>query len=135
MYPWPDGNYICYISIFNCNPRFIKEKEFQAFYKHNATTNYVCAHEMLHFIFYDYLDKNFKGKYKTLCESVIWKLSEVFNDVVLRLPEFVEITEQKNPGIYAQTNKELIKNQNLWKQTRNTKGFIEKYLTTNSNLM
>jgi len=127
-YSWPDGNYVCYISIFNCNPRFIKEKEFQAFYKHTATTNYVCVHEMLHFIFYDYLEKNFNDEYKSLRENAIWKLSEVFDDVVLRLPEFIVLTGQKDSSIYAQTAKELEQNLCLWEQSGNVNTFIRLYL-------
>jgi hypothetical protein len=128
MYPWPDGNYICYVSIFNCNPRFIKEKEFQAYYKHIATTNYVCAHEMLHFIFYDYVERNFNDEFKSLGENAIWKLSEIFNDVVLRLPEFIVLTGQKDPSIYAQTAKELEQNLNLWQKSNNVNSFIRSYL-------
>jgi len=33
-YTWSEGNYICAISIFNCNPRFINDKDFQAYYRH-----------------------------------------------------------------------------------------------------
>ena len=127
VYQWPDGNYICYISIFNCNPRFIKEKEFQAFYKHNATTNYVCVHEMFHFIFYDYLEKNFSNEYKTFGESVIWKLSEIINDVVLRLPGFVVLTGQIDPAIYAQTEQELKKYMKMWKDSAEVADFVRNY--------
>ncbi|MFA5776219.1 MAG: hypothetical protein WC988_01550 [Patescibacteria group bacterium] len=125
--PWPEGKYICYLSIFNCNPRFIETKEFQTFYKHPATTNYVCAHEMLHFIFYAYVGKNFDQEYKGLGEKVIWKLSEIFNDVVLRLPKFVAITGQKDPAFYAETKQELDDAIKLWEETKTVKAFIAKY--------
>lgn len=127
-HPWPEGKYICYLSIFNCNPRFIETKEFQAYYKHPETTNHVCAHEMLHFIFYDYVEKNFSLEYRGLGEKVIWKLSEIFNDVVLRLPEFAAITGQSNPGIYAETRQELDDAIKLWEETKSVKAFITKYL-------
>lgn len=118
--PWPEGKYICYLSIFNCNPRFIPTKDFQAFYKHPAGTNYVCCHEMLHFIFYDYFEKNFGGEN--------WKLSEIFNDVVLRLPEFVAITHQKDPAIYAETQQELNDGVKLWQEAGSVKKFVTGYL-------
>ena len=105
LYPWPEGKYISYLSIFNCNPRFIETKEFQVSYKHPETTNYVCVHEMLLFIFYDYLKKNFSKEYKKLDSKYIWKLSEIFNDVVLRLPEFVSITGQKTLHFTQKPNK------------------------------
>ena len=130
---WPEGRYICYPSIFNCNPRFIGTKEFQVFYKHPETTNYVCAHEMLHFIFYDYIEKHYNQKYKRLEEKVIWKLSEIFNDVVLRLPEFIAITGQKDPGIYAETRDELNDAIKLWENTKTVGAFVTKYLVLFSN--
>ena len=125
--PWPEGRYICYLSIFNCNPRFIETKEFQAFYKHPATTNHVCAHEMLHLIFYNYVEKSFSKEYERLGEKVIWKLSEIFNDVVLRLPEFVAITDQKDPAFYAETKQELDDAIKLWSETKTVKAFVSKY--------
>lgn len=125
--PWPEGKYICYPSIFNRNPRFIETKEFQAFYKHPATTNYVCTHEMLHFIFYDYVEKNLAEESKNMEKKVIWKLSEIFNDVVLRLPEFVAITGQKDPAFYAETQEELNDAIKLWEETKTTKMFIAQY--------
>lgn len=126
--PWPEGKYICYPSIFNRNPRFIETKEFQVFYKHPETTGYVCAHEMLHFIFYDYVEKNFIEKSKGLGEKVIWRLSEIFNDVILRLPEFVAVTNQKDPAFYAETKEELNNAIKLWKEAKTVKAFITKYL-------
>jgi len=126
--PWPEGKYVCYLSIFNCNPRFIETKEFQVFYKHPATTNYVCAHEMLHFIFYSYVEKNFSREYGKLGEKVIWKLSEIFDDVVLRLPEFVAITGQKDPAFYSETRQELDNAIKLWGETKTIRLFVIKYL-------
>ena len=126
---WPEGKYICYPSIFNCNPRFLETKEFQVFYKHPETTNYVCMHEMLHFIFYDYIDKNFDRERKGVGEKVVWKLSEIFNDVILRLPEFVSITDQKDPTFYAETEQELNNAIKLWEETKTVRAFVTKYLS------
>jgi len=125
--PWPKGRYTCHLSIFNRNPRFIETKEFQAFYKHSATTNFVCAHEMLHFIFYDYVEKNFTEKPRNMEEKTIWKLSEIFNDVILRLPEFVAITGQKEPAFYAESEQELNDAIKLWEEVKTVKVFIAKY--------
>jgi len=85
---WPDGRYICYLSIFDCNPRFLEDKTFQVYFRHNQGTNHVIAHEMLHFIFYDYFEKKESKFYKSLDENKIWQLSEVFDDLVLALPSF-----------------------------------------------
>lgn len=85
---WPEGKYICYLSIFDCNPRFLEDKTFQVWMGLSDRTNYVIAHEMLHFMFFDYLEKgevDFKNKHN---ENTIWLLSEWFNDLVLNLPIF-----------------------------------------------
>lgn len=130
-YEWPEGNYICFLSIFNCNPRFIKDKFFQAYYKHKETINYVCMHEMLHFVFYDYMEKNLPDEVKKLGEGGMWKLSEIFNDVIFRQPDFVTITKQNNPTIYAQSQEELRKHTNLWDKNPDTNSFVQEYLKQN----
>jgi len=127
-HPWPKGKYVCYLSIFNCNPRFIETKEFQAYFKHPETTNHVCAHELLHFIFYDYFEKNFSEDYKKLDSKYIWRLSEIVNDVLLRLPEFVAITGRKAPAVYAETTQELASAIKLWSETKTVKAFVTNYL-------
>ena len=130
-FPWPKGEYICFMSIFNCNPRFIDKKEFQVYYKHVYGSNEVCMHEMLHFIFYAYIENEFPNEYKNRDKDYIWKLSEVFNDIILRLPEFVKLTGIKKPDIYAQTQKELEKNTKLWDESNGIKDFIHNYLKSN----
>lgn len=129
-YKWLDGTYTCYLSIFNCNPRFIKDKYFGAFYKHSETVNYICMHELLHFAFYDYMERNFIEDYKTLGEDGMWKLSEIFNDVIFRQPKFISITGLPNPNFYAETKQELDKFNKLYKQEPETNAFITNCLRT-----
>lgn len=126
-YNWPDGTYTCFLSIFNCNPRFIKERFFQAFYKHPQTVNYVCIHEMLHFAFYNYMETDFTREFNPLGENGMWKLSEMFNDVILRQTDFVHITKQKDPPIYAQSRKELESSMKLWQQEPRLDSFLKNY--------
>lgn len=82
-HPWPKGRYIGYISIFNCNPRFLKDKTFQIFYKHKAGPVYITAHELLHFIFYDYIKRRRKDLKKRLNDDELWRLSEIINSILL----------------------------------------------------
>lgn len=49
QHPWPKGEYIGFISMFDCNPRFLNNKTFQVCYKHEPGSNFVTAHELLHF--------------------------------------------------------------------------------------
>ena len=105
-HPWPKGFYTGFLSIFNCNPRFLDEKNFQVYYKHPEGLTYACAHEMLHFMFYDYLEKN-PDLVKNVDESFVWDLSEIFNVLVLEKPEFVRITGNSNPRPYTKHKKLL----------------------------
>jgi len=82
-HPWPKGKYIGYISIFDCNPRFLENKTFQIFYKHKAGPVYVTAHELLHFVFYDYLTKKRKDLKRKLSDDNLWHLSEIINEIML----------------------------------------------------
>lgn len=94
-YPWPRGRYIGYLSIFDCNPRFLHDKTFQIFYKHKLGPTYIVAHELLHFIFFDYLSKKIKTSKKKLTENDLWELSEIVNDVILDSQSFKKLLKLK----------------------------------------
>lgn len=87
-FPWPKGKYIGYLSIFNCNPRFLSDKTFQIFYQAKKGARRLVAHEMLHFIFYAFLEK--RGE-RRVSERKKWILSEVFNAIILNEKEFKSI--------------------------------------------
>jgi len=97
-HPWPEGKYIAYVSIFNCNPRFLKDKTFQVYWKHPKGVVAVSTHEMLHFLFYDYVKTNFSKE--VLSEGKLWQLSEIFNHFVLAEPPFIKFTGDKHPSLY-----------------------------------
>ena len=92
-HPCPKGKYIGYLSIIDCNPRFIKDKTFQVFYFHPEGVVSVTAHELLHFIFYDYCLKKHSKIFKKLNpdNGVFWDLAEIFNVIILSLPAFKKI--------------------------------------------
>lgn len=98
----PKGKYIGYLSIINCNPRFLDSKTFQIFNKHRAGSNLVTAHEVLHFFFYDYAENKYPEIFKELDanKGVYWMLAELFNDMILSLPEFIEIHGNKEVQSY-----------------------------------
>ncbi|MEM3408503.1 MAG: hypothetical protein QXW80_00395 [Candidatus Micrarchaeia archaeon] len=80
---WPEGKYICYISIFNCNPRNLGDKTFQM-WMNKSDDEFLggIAHEMLHFMFYDYAGG------LGFTQKQMWNLSEVINTILLNLPQF-----------------------------------------------
>jgi hypothetical protein len=72
------GKYIAYASIIDCNPRFLDSKTFQFFYKKSVSAAvYVITHELLHFIFFDFVEKRLKKEIKHLSEDQLWDLSEI----------------------------------------------------------
>lgn len=87
--PWPKGLYFSYLSIFPCGPRFLENKTFQIFYLTEKEESLDVAHELLHFLFYDYFEKNFSGI--NITDRSVWILSEVLNTLILNLPEFYAI--------------------------------------------
>lgn len=74
--------YTCYLSIFNCNPRYLESKSFQVYYKRSRDMRKeVIAHELTHFAFYDFCHKlGIKDN------NALWELSEIFNVFFLNLP-------------------------------------------------
>lgn len=100
-YPWPDGLYVCYISIFNCNPRYLENKTFQVFYKNSVGVKTIAAHELLHFIFYDYVEKIENDFYRKVGKDEIWRLSESF-DVLALENSFFKTFAPKIPGGYTE---------------------------------
>ncbi|HOV97455.1 MAG TPA: hypothetical protein PLW49_00350 [bacterium] len=123
-HPWPEGAYVGFLSIFNCGPRFLNEKIFQVYYKHKEGLVYACAHEMMHFMFYDYLEKNLDLS-RNISDSVIWDLSEIFNIVVLERPEFVEITGNPHPRPYEKHETQISKFRKLMKRSKNIDDMIK----------
>lgn len=57
-FQFPKGKYIAYASIIDCNPRFLESKTFQFLYKKTvADAIHTIAHELTHFIFFDFVEK------------------------------------------------------------------------------
>jgi len=80
---FPKGKYIGYISSFCCNPRFLNDKTFQVYYLNEDKGT--VAHEMLHFIFYDYVQTKMPELVLNLDTNtgLFWDVAEIFNSVIL----------------------------------------------------
>ena len=121
-----------FLSIFDCNPRYLEEKSFQMFYKRNDMDKLeVVFHELLHFIFFDYCDSFLKEETKDLDKNkgVLWELSEVFNVIVLNLPQFREILQGEECLFYSDLKEKLKIANSLWLDSRgDIKNFITSYL-------
>lgn len=121
-----------FLSIFDCNPRYLEEKSFQMFYKRNDMDKLeVVFHELLHFIFFDYCDSFLKEETKDLDKNkgVLWELSEIFNVIVLNLPQFREILQGEECLFYSDLKEKLKTANSLWLDSRgDIKNFITSYL-------
>jgi len=113
---WPKGKYICYISIFPSGPRFLESKTFQSFYKIGDQNLKQMQHEMLHFIFYDYLEKKLTKEFIKNNQEKVWILSEVFNIIVLKQKPYP--AHEKLIPFY----------QTLWNSSKNIDEFLKKSL-------
>jgi len=95
---WPKGQYIAYATMWSMFPRFLEDKTFQIphKYKDPKYVDAIIAHEMLHFIFYDYFYKNYP-KYKTGKHNfLVWHVSEIFNVLVQNSDDWMKVFKIKS---------------------------------------
>mgnify|MGYP001104137159 CR=1 FL=1 len=121
------GMYICYLSIIDCNPRFLESKTFQVFYKKTIEeATQTIAHELLHFIFFDFLSEKMKKEMKILSKEDIWNLSEIFNVVILKSNLYKDIIDKKTVYSYPEHRKYLLPFERIYKESTSIKDFILK---------
>jgi predicted SprT family Zn-dependent metalloprotease len=139
QYPWPKGKYIAYSTIWGLYPRFLENKTFQIPYKYKKKRyiSVIIAHEMLHFIFYDYLYKKFPKFQNHKYDFYLWHLSEIFNVIIQNSPEWLKVFQQKTM-IYPEHKKYLPKFEKFWQESKNIDDWIIKgyqYLENEKNLI
>ncbi|MCF7820693.1 MAG: hypothetical protein K9M44_04475 [Candidatus Pacebacteria bacterium] len=97
---WPKGKYIAYSTMWSMYPRFLEDKTFQipAISRKKKVISFIIAHEMLHFIFYEYFLIKYK-KYKShKYDFFLWHISEIFNVIIMNKPEWQKILKNKDEG-------------------------------------
>ena len=97
---WPKGKYIAYTTMWSMYPRFLDDKTFQipAISKKKKVASFIIAHEMLHFIFYEYFLNKYK-KYKShKYDFFVWHVSEIFNVIIMNRLEWQKILKNKDDG-------------------------------------
>lgn len=116
-HPWPKKNFRGYLSIFDFCPRFLDSGEFQFFIYDNKNLQlFTIFHEMLHFIFYDFVQNKFPKDIKGMDteEGKLWDLAEVFNAVIQETNDFIKLYGKiKNIG-YPDHKNLILKGKNLW---------------------
>lgn len=124
-HPWSKGHYTAVISILNSFPRFIKEKKFHTppkKVKGGFDPCYVIAHECLHFMFFDYFDKNFKGQLPKMLE---WELSEIINQIIQKREPLNKLYIHNSWGIFPKLQKKLAFLDDLYTKCATMHEFME----------
>lgn len=97
---WPNGKYIAFGTIWGMYPRFLKDKIFQIPFWHR-TPRYipvVIAHELLHFIFYDYFYTRYPQYQRPKDNFFVWHVSEIFNTIIQNSPVWLDCFKLKSLG-------------------------------------
>ena len=97
---WPSGKYIAFGTIWGMYLRFLEDKTFQVPYWHRTPryVSVVIAHELLHFMFYDYFYARYPKYRRSKDNFFVWHVSEIFNTVVQNSPAWLRCFKLKSHG-------------------------------------
>ncbi|MCX6782020.1 MAG: hypothetical protein NTW66_02810 [Candidatus Magasanikbacteria bacterium] len=133
-YPWPKGNYRGYISAFYRFPRNISQKTFAfpAQYNNPRFVNFdllVIAHEMLHFITYDYLQKKYhlKPSEHHNKDNFFWQFTENLNVLIENSKMWRPFSGKFVSGPYDKKAAELLASmEKIWRKNHDLDNLIVK---------
>lgn len=113
-------SYKCFLSIFDCNPRYLETKSFQVYYKRQFDLRKeVIVHELTHFAFYDFC--HFIGIKDS---KALWELSEIFNVIFLNLPSMRDAIGAEELLFYPDLKTKLEQVKEIWSKQLRAKEFI-----------
>jgi hypothetical protein len=124
-------HYSGFISVVNCNPRFVDDNSFQFFWKHRWGSVFVSMHEILHFLFFDYA-RSVLGEPYTASDpnkGRFWEVSEVFNDIILSEKELVELHGVQTIDPYPALVPLLQEGRKIWLEIKNVDVLINHLYT------
>lgn len=132
-WPWPKGNYQGYVSIARSFPRNIDTKVF-AFpmrtYKPGREDGdlRVTAHEMLHFIEYDYLNKKFGLEPSEFYspDNTFWQFTENLNVLIQNMRFWKTFSLGFTSKPYPDCKELYIKMKKIWDKNRNIDNLVKK---------
>jgi hypothetical protein len=134
---WPKGYYVGFATVWHSYPRNIQNKTFHFPYWHSLPkyANKVISHEMLHFMFFDYIQERYglqeKSIIKGKSKDYVWKISEAFNNVIEEWKPYKSIF--KHPARpYKETVKIFKKMNEQWKQRQDIDWLLDKWFSKNS---
>ena len=124
---WPKNKFTGYLSIFDFCPRFLDSGEFQVFmYDKKNLQLFTIFHEMLHFIFYDFVQKEFSKEFKKVDteKGRLWDLAEVFNAVVQDTESFIRLHGKIENIGYPDHKNLILEGKKLWKNNPDLNNWI-----------
>jgi hypothetical protein len=97
---WPRGKYIAFGTIWGMYPRFLEDKTFQIPFWHRSQKyiSVVIAHELLHFMFYDYFYERYPKYNRPKYNFFVWQISEIFNTIIQNSPTWLSHFKLKSMG-------------------------------------
>lgn len=130
---WPKGKYVGFASIYLMFPRNIQERTF--FFPYSADGwNPVgtIAHEMLHFIFFDYIEKKYKikegDKIPGKDPKYVWRVSETFNTMIENwLPYRKVLASKEGNKPYPGCEKMFKTMMRQWEKNQDIETFLSKW--------
>ncbi len=125
-HPWPKGKYTGFGTIFRMYPRYISQKVFYFPLNHQKPyfAKKVTGHELLHFLFYDYVLKNYGLKEGA---KGLWALSEAFNSVMEGWKPYQKIFHCE-PRPYPETMEIYTKLRRQWRYRQDVSWLLDKWL-------
>jgi hypothetical protein len=123
--------YTGFISIVNCNPRFVEDNSFQFFWKHRWGSTFISMHEILHFFFFDYTRTVIGEPYVSLDpnQGRYWEVSEAFNDIILAERELVGLHAVEKIDPYPSLAPFVEEGRKIWEDSRNIDVLIHSLYT------
>jgi len=105
------------LSIFDCNPRYPEKNLFQIYYRRDLLGKMgVAYHETMHFMFFQFCSEYCADLVKDLNPNngVYWKLSEIFNVIILNQPAFRSVLEREEELFYPDLQDALRVAKEIW---------------------
>lgn len=129
---WPKGKYSGYASIYHMFPRYIDKRIFFFPYSKNKIDPIrVIAHELLHFIFFDFIKSKYgikeNEKFKNQDPRYLWRISEAFNTIIENWQPYKDIldyNERRKP--YPECQQIYTVMRRRWKNKQNIHYLLEK---------
>lgn len=91
-HPWPKGKYYGFATIFRMFPRYLSSRTFFLSTSNPKLALRTISHEMIHFIFFDYLYQKYHLQEKSILKNQpknqIWVFSEAFNNMLENWPPY-----------------------------------------------